>query len=191
MRFAFEPFAADHVLATSQLGKKVFAALVGEAMAPTEPTLLYLDFSNVEVATTSFLRDSVVAFRNHARSHLGTLYPVVSNLSAGVREELHEFLRSRADALALCRLSAQEHPSHPEVIGQLDGKQLATLRAVVASAETDAVELGRQFASEESVGTTAWNNRLATLSAKGLLIETSAGRAKRYRPVLENLKYGP
>lgn len=190
MRFPFQSFATDHVLATSQLGKKVFAALVGQVATPSEATLLYLDFADVEVATTSFLRDSVVAFRDYARSHLPTLYPVVSNLTAGVREELHEFLRLRGDALAACRLNAHEKASYPEVIGQLDGKQLATLRAVVAAAETDAVELLRQFSSEENVGTTAWNNRLATLSAKGLLIETSAGRAKRYRPVLENLKYG-
>jgi hypothetical protein len=190
MRFAFDPFAADQVLATSQLGKKVFAALAGAIPAPPDPTLLYLDFAHIEVATTSFLRDSVVAFRNHARSHLGTVYPVIANAGAGVREELHEFLRSRGDALVACMLDAQERPSHPEVIGQLDGKQLATLRAVIVAAETDAVELGKEFPAEE-IGTTAWNNRLAALSAKGLLIETSAGRAKRYRPVLENLNYGP
>lgn len=190
MRFAFETFATDHVLATSQLGKKVFAALIGKIVTQSEATLLYLDFAEVEVATTSFLRDSVVALRDYARAHLPTVYPVVTNPSAGVKEELHEFLRSRGDALATCRLSAQDHASDPEVLGQLDGKQLATLRAVVAATETDAVELLKQFAAEESVGTTAWNNRLATLSAKGLVIETAAGRTKRYRPVLENLKYG-
>jgi hypothetical protein len=191
MLFRIGGFASDKVLATSLLGKRVFAALASEMVAATEPTILYLDFTDAEVATTSFLRESVVTFRDHARRHLSNLYPVPCNLAAGVREELHDFLSMRGDALAICQLNSREQAFNAEVIGQLDGKQLATLRAVVAAGETDAVELGKKFAADEGVGTTAWNNRLAALSAKGLLIETNHGRAKRYRPVLEKLKHGP
>lgn len=190
MRFPLAKFASDKVLATSQLGKRVFAELVGELQSPSTPTLFYLDFEAVEVATMSFLRESVVAFRNYARGHVPHLYPVAANLTPGVREELHDFLRLRADALVICKLRGPSKIADAEIIGQLDGKQLATFQAVVAAGETDAVELAKQFESEEPIGTTAWNNRLAALSSKSLLIEISAGRSKRYRPVLEDIKYG-
>ena len=39
--------------------------------------------------------------------------------------------------------------------------------------------------SIERVGATAWNNRLASLAAKSLVVEILQGRTKKYRPVLE------
>ena len=41
----------------------------------------------------------------------------------------------------------------------------------------------RRSNGSEDVGQTAWNNRLASLSRLGLLMEMSHGRAKRYRPL--------
>lgn len=189
-RFSLKPFSDDGVLATSPLGKKVFSAIIAEIpSAPGSSTPFYLDFVDVEVATTSFLRDSVVAFRDYVRLHLRHLYPVPANLSDAVREELRAFLVDHSDAIPTCNLSAKGQVTRPEVLGTLDGKQLATLQAVIEAGETDAPTLA-QNASTENVGITAWNNRLAALSLKGLVIETAVGRAKRYRPVLENLKYG-
>jgi hypothetical protein len=188
MTFEYGRFAAEGVLATSQLGRKVFAALINEVTSPSGPTVLYLDFKGVQIATTSFLREAVVAFRNHARQHIPHLYPVAANLSPEIKEELAAFLRDCGDAMPVSDFLGT---GTAEVIGQLDGKQLATLRAALNTSETDASALAERFAGAENIGTTAWNNRLAALAAKGLLIETSAGRAKRYRPVLENLTCGP
>ncbi|MEJ1961764.1 MAG: hypothetical protein WDO56_09530 [Gammaproteobacteria bacterium] len=190
MRFDYSSFATDGVLASAQLGKKVFGALASEIAASSATTLLYLDFQSVQVATTSFLREAVFTVRNHVRQNLTNIYPVAANLSAEIKEELGLFLRERGDAMATCNVNADEEASDPEVIGQLDGKLLMTLSAVLQANETDATTLVEQFADDERVGITAWNNRLAALAMKGLLIETIQGRAKRYRPVLENLKYG-
>jgi hypothetical protein len=44
------------------------------------PTLALLDFSGVAVATASFLRESVIGFRDYARQALPNIYPVVANL---------------------------------------------------------------------------------------------------------------
>jgi hypothetical protein len=44
---------------------------------------------------------------------------------------------------------------------------------------------------QEKVAPTAWNNRIGSLLAKGLVIEVSnTGRNKRYRPILEGISYG-
>ena len=192
MRRSLLEFAADQVLATPQLGKRVFGALVSEPiiMRSTAPVLYYLDFAGVEVATASFLREAIVTFRNHVREHVPQLYPVAANLTHDVQEELHDLLRERMDALAVCELDIGEQPRAARILGQLDGKQLLTLNAALKAQEIDATALLEQFAREENVGITAWNNRLAALCAKGLLIEQNLGRAKRYRPVLENLIYG-
>jgi hypothetical protein len=189
MRIPLLPYAADSILATTQLGKRVFAALVGATSSPPSPTLLFLDFSGVEIATASFLREGVVTFRDHIREHVPHLYPVPANFAAEVKEELAEFLRDRVDAMAICNVTTREQPSAPQIVGQLDGKQLLTMNAALKQPEIDATALMERF-PEENVGSTAWNNRLAALSLKGLLIETSLGRAKRYRPVLENITYG-
>src|SRR4051812_881510 len=110
MHIPLLPYAVDSILSTAQLGKKVFAALVGATSTPTSPTLLFLDFSGVEIATASFLREAVVTFRNHIREHVPHLYPVQANLTAEVKEELADFLRDRVDAMAICNVTPRGQP---------------------------------------------------------------------------------
>ncbi len=71
-------------------------------------------------------------------------------------------------------------------LGELDPKQRLTFDLVHERGETDAGALMRDFGESEGVKhTTAWNNRLASLAALGLIIEQSQGRSKRYRPLFE------
>ena len=188
MRLKMQPYTTEGVLASSIEGQKAFADLVQKTPAVSAPEVCFLDFDGISVATASFLRDSVVAYRNHTRSHWAYLYPVLANMNAAVKEEFADFLRTRGDAFVICALSSDDHPTDVQVIGQLDGKQLTALKAVLALGETDARTLAAQ--ADEEVGPTAWNNRLAALVEKGLLVEVTTGRNKRYRPVLETLTYG-
>lgn len=190
MKLELHPFATDGILAGSLLGQRAFAALIQQVKAPAAPEVCFLDFASVKVATLSFLRDSVLAFRNHARAQWPTLYPVVANLAPAIEEEFSDFLQMRNDAMVMCELDASQAPHHPVILGTVDGKQLTALDAVLALREADAPQLAHQFKEAEPISTTAWNNRLAALVAKGLLIEISSGRGKRYRPVLEGLAHG-
>jgi len=190
MKFEMQAHAQDGVLASALTGQKVFAAMAGATKAKPEPEIAFLDFSGVAVATMSFLRESVVAYRNHARSHWSTVYPVVANLAAPIREDLELFLRDRGDAMVVCELDGAGHATNVQIVGRLDGKQDLTLRAVVEQGEIDATTLAERYKDENPVSPTAWNNRLAALATKGLVIESSSGRSKRYRPVLEKLRYG-
>jgi len=75
--------------------------------------------------------------------------------------------------------------------GKLDPKQRLTFELVHERGETDASELMRAYGDREHLRhTTAWNNRLAALVGRGLLMEITQGRAKRYRPIFGEIGNG-
>lgn len=178
----------EGILAGSIEGRKAFADLVQKTQTPGKPEVFFLDFAGIDVVTTSFLRDGPLAYRNFAREHWPYVYPVAANLSAKVFEEFDGWLTERGDAFVICRTETGEDVTDVRLIGQIDGKVLIALQHVIAQGEIDVNYLADQ--DPEKVAKTAWNNRLAALAAKGVVIEFTSGRSKRYRPVLEGLKYG-
>jgi hypothetical protein len=177
--------AGSPVLAGALHGRRAFASLLEATVAePPEPEPVFLDFEGVEVATASYLRESVLAFRDTVRGRRSNLYPILANAAESVREELGVLVGSYGDVLLLCRLSAAGAVSDPQILGVLDPKQRLTFDLVCKHGETDAGELMREHGAGEEVKQTAWNNRLAALADLGLAVEVRHGRAKRYRPLL-------
>lgn len=173
------------ILAQAINGRNVFRKLLAMTEAePPVPTPVFLDFSEVEVATASFLRESVLAFRDAVRGRRSNLYPIVANTNEAVRDELVEVLRFRGDVLMVCTLENSGVVSDLAPLGELDPKQRLTFELVSRHGETDAGELMRLHGDNETVQRTAWNNRLAALAGLGLVMEISQGRAKRYKPLL-------
>ena len=173
-----------NVLAGAQSGRSAFARLIElAAQEPLAPELLYLDFVNIDIATASYLRESVLQFRDVVRRQRSKLYPVVANANAQVLEELVLLIQASNDVLMICTLDEQGSPSGATVIGMLDPKQKLTFELVSRRGETDASELMRDHGAAEAVKQTAWNNRLAALANLGLIYEVSEGRAKRYKPL--------
>lgn len=172
------------ILSGAQEGRRLFAKLVANAPAPNEPEPAFLDFSGIHVATASFLRESVVAFRDYARSTLPNLYPVIANANDAVAEELTFFLRHHADALWACDLDGGR-PVNAHLLGALDEVQRATFERVLELRSTSAPALAAESKGQIGVGATAWNNRLSNLAARGLLIERRGGKTKTFTPVLE------
>lgn len=188
MRIPMSQYAEANVLAGSLPGKRAFGDMVGKTHGSPRPELCFLDFRGVATMTASFARDCVLAFRAHVRAMSPTIYPVAANLADAVREELELWLSQTGDAWIACDLAGDDVATNPIILGILDHKQSLTLTAVIALKETDVATLARD---DDSVKTTAWNNRLVALSDKGLVIETTSGsRNKRYRPVLEGLNHG-
>lgn len=175
----------NQVLAGSLNGRAVLNQLLAKsAREPNEPETIFLDFSGVEVATASFLRESVLAFRDIVRRRRSHFYPVVANANEVVRDELMELLRLRRDVIMACVISENSAVAQVSLMGELDPKQRLTFDLVQAHGETDAGTLMRKYGGGEGVKhPTAWNNRLASLASLGLVIEQSQGRAKRYRPL--------
>lgn len=174
----------DDPAAGARVGKCFFGQLVSLTERQNSPTIFFLDFREITVATSSFLRESVLAFRDYCSSSGSNLYPVLANVHPNVLDELRYLLEDRHDALVVCALDESETPVGGCLLGLLEEKQLETLNAVIALREADASELASQM-SVSQLGITAWNNRLASLSSKRILIEIRRGRTKRYSPVID------
>jgi hypothetical protein len=187
MRLPILSLADDRrVLTGSAAGRKLLSALIDATERSPTPEIAFLDFAFIDVATSSFLRESVFGFRDYTRAALPNLYPVVANAEPGVLEELEFFVRHRSDALWCCRLDATGVASEARVLGDLDPIQRQTFEAVLQRGSTSAPELAAA-AQTDGVGPTAWNNRLSALATKGLLIEHRTGKTKTFSPVLEVL----
>jgi hypothetical protein len=168
------------VLAGSAEGGALLSRLLRTVTEPSVPEALFLDFAGIAVATTSFLRDGPLAYRQLVRSRGSSLYPVIANANDKIIEELRLFLGSQNDAMFCCALSKAGSVSRVRMIGTLDQKQFVTLELVRRLKEVDAGAL-LEGGYDPSVKATAWNNRLAALVEKGLVIESARGRAKYFR----------
>lgn len=188
MRVNMSAVGKGSVLSGALNGKAALGRLLAATTAePSNPEPVFLDFSGVEVATASYLRESVLAFRDLVRGRRSTFYPVIAGPNDDVRDELAELMRTRGDVLVACKLDADGEVIEVGLIGDLDPKQRMTFDLVRKRGETDAGELMRAYGKSERLKhTTAWNNRLAALASRGLLIEVSQGRTKRYRPLFED-----
>jgi len=170
------------ILAGVPRGEEAFTRLVRTVTAAKGPTRVFLSFSNVDVATASFLRESALNFRTFCRGIRKDLYPVVANANRDITDELAAFLDLKGDAIVSCGLNDDGSTFDVRLLGRLEEKQKVALRAVIDAGEADARTLAKKYQDAEP---TAWNNRLASLVAKGILVELRTGRAKSYKPVLE------
>lgn len=160
--------------------------LTATANEPDGPALVFLDFKGVDIATASFLRESVLVFRDIIRGRRSHYYPVIANINEDVRDELVELLDARGGVFMTCGLDENGVVKNPAPLGELDPKQRITFDLVHEHGETDAGALMRDYGESEGLKhTTAWNNRLTSLAGLGLIVEQSQGRAKRYRPLFE------
>jgi hypothetical protein len=182
MIFDLAELAGGPVLSGAPSGRRLYGRLVELLPAePVSPEPLFLDFGNIEVATASFLRESVLAFRTFVRGRKSNFYPTVANASPDVIDELVELVQPRGDVLMTCTLDDEGAVLRCRHIGKLDPMQQVTFDLVNRHGETTAAKL--MLAENSQVKATAWNNRLASLSTLGLICEQSLGRTKTYRPM--------
>jgi hypothetical protein len=177
-----QQLSGGEILAGAPAGKAILRHLLEiTSVEPREPTTLFLDFRSVKVATASFLRESALEFRNIVRARRSTYYPVVANPNEDVLDELREMLIPRREVMLVCFVKENEAVTRSMIVGELDPKQQLAFDLVRESRETDAGELMRKHGGVTR--TTAWNNRLSSLSGLGLVFEVPVGRAKRYRAI--------
>jgi hypothetical protein len=176
---------ADPILAGRLSGQRAFVTALEQFPELTEPTLVLLDFTGIDLATSSYLSEVIVPLRDHLRLRRQPGYAVAANMNEKVGEEVEEMLRRSGDALLTCATVASGQITDVRLCGKLDEKLEETLKLVSRKRETTAAQLHEESRSVDTVGATAWNNRLTTLAAKSLVVEILQGRMKKYRPVLE------
>ena len=191
MKVSMSQVGKSDVLAGALNGQRMLTKLLElTRKEPQSPELIFLDFSSVDVATASFLREAVLAYRDTVRRRRSNFYPVVANANQVIEDELKILVTAEGDALMLCFLDKNDQPRTPRLLGQLDPKQRLTFELVQQRNDTNAAELMREHGENERVNQNAWNNRLASLANLGLVVELSEGRSKRYRPLLAGATYG-
>lgn len=171
-------------LAGSAMGRQMLAQLIEATKTVALPTIAFLDFEGVDIATGSFLREAVMGFRDFCRNAAGMIYPVVANANATIEEELATYLRGRNDAIWACKIDRQGRATDPHILGELDTAQMSTIQLIGKHHPISAPELAK-LRPDDKIGPTAWNNRLATLAAKGILKEVRHGKTKLFSPVME------
>jgi hypothetical protein len=115
-------------------------------------------------------------------------YPVLFvNASENSVDEAEIVADQTADAFVFAALRNGEL-INGRVVGYLGEKEALTLRLVTELGEADARRVRDR--SGETTGPTVWNNRLSSLSEKGILVERNEGRTKLYRPVIGEIVYG-
>lgn len=169
------------VLAGSSAGRRMSNSLWDIAKT-CEPGLFVIDGVGVDVATSSFLREGIIGFRNFVRREKPDLYPVLSNLTPDVEEELVGLLNQMGEAYWIFDIS-QGFVKKRRLIGRIDPKLKETLELIERGQGYDAATLWKSTNSTESVGVTAWNNRLASLSKQGLVFESRVGKQKFFHPL--------
>lgn len=174
-----------NTLAGAIPGKNLLAKMIPIVEGRVEPAPLFLDFTEVDVATGSFLRETVLGIRDYCRGAQLNLHPVIVNANDEILEELKLPLKLRDEVIIACKLDETGKITSTRLIGTLGEKELATLQAVIELKETDAITLANMYARAENIGPTGFNNRLALLVAKGALVERKRGRSKFYSPILE------
>jgi hypothetical protein len=171
----------ESVLAGASSGRRTRERLWDLAKS-SSAGLFVIDCAGVDVATSSFLREGVVGFRDIARQERSDLYPVLSNLSANVEEEFVGLLNQMGEAFWVFELS-KDIVKKRRLIGRIDPKLKETLELIENGSGHDAATLWKNTNSIESIGVTAWNNRLASLSKQGLVFESRVGKQKYFHPL--------
>jgi hypothetical protein len=183
MRLLIGDLSNSSILSGSLLGRQVLSRAIAEAHPSDQPYVVFLDFQGVAVATSSFLREAVFKFRDYARASLENAYPVVANANDDVIEELDMFAKRQKDAVWCCALEQSGQVLSARIVGHLDAKEAETLRFLTALGTASAPQLAVEHKGL-GLGATAWNNRLAALSKRSLLIESKSGKTKMFTPVL-------
>lgn len=179
----------EPTLAGSINGASFFPKMLEATAHTPRNSVVALDLKRVSLVTASFFRTAFKAFRDHAHS-MASIYPVIANANAAILEEATFFVESAGDALVFATLTKTERLVSPFVLGKLDAKQEKTLTALVELGEADARQLLENYPEKPPISSAAWSNRLASLAAKGIVVERLEGRIKKYRPIIEGITHG-
>lgn len=168
-------------------GKKHFAKLCDLLSHVPPSTVVYLDFTNVEIVTGSWINAVFAPLFQWMSDEQVDLFPVICNLID--KAWVDEFALV-ADWTHKCFLvgDGSASPQKAKAVGPLDLAQVTTLRAVAQFGPVTGAELERRW-DQGSVKATAWNNRLRDLYDKRLIRRERRGREQMYSTVLKEIEF--
>lgn len=152
-----------------------------------DPGLHVIDFSEIRLATVSWIRESVLALKKYASTMRPDIFLTVANMTSIVQEEFAIALEATSEIMVSVTLSDSLTIQDPVLMGSLDAALKETLCVIQGHREFDASLLSRSLTA---LAPSAANNRLKAIESKGLFKSERRGRTRVYWPILEGLDYG-
>ena len=186
MRVSINDLAKTANLAGATLGAQHLHKVAAKISCDDE--IVILDFTGVESATGSYLKALVFGFLEDPAAKLKGAFPVVTRMNSLVREEL-VYLTSLTTYRIVEGLKFHgDEVVHARLHGELDPALKTTLDVLLRRGAASATELHAK--GGESIAITAWNNRLADLYAKRLVMRRRAGKQWLYEPISREFDNG-
>ena len=168
-------------------------------------TVVAFDLEDIEFATTSFVKSSLLALYQSGRFSTETatmspadafgiptynVFPMIANANEELEALTDEIFGRRGFPFLSVNLDELGHPTEGRMLGFLDEALLRTMRNWRDSSQAvTAAELRSQF-PEEKISQTAWSNRLNDLWRLRLLQRERRGKSWLYNLVIEGINYG-
>jgi hypothetical protein len=193
---------ATHAVGAT-LGQKHLARLLAELRemeavrnADSPGEIVLLDFSGIESATSSYLRETVCSLYRHGAASVAprmepgleplNVYPVVLGLSTEVSAQLTEVCK--LDQRAVVEVVGQRPRSASAVrIRELSDAALReTLTLIGAAGSATATSLFD--GQKQRITVTAWNNRLSDIAVRRLARRSRDGRQWSFAPLAREVQ---
>jgi hypothetical protein len=186
IRLEVEELTPLPVLSGGEAGKQMLSRMVGALKRPTPGEIIVVDVGGIELVTASFFREAFRAFRDYAFSALACP-TVFANAIDDIIEEAEVLALQMDDVFVFAELKGNSL-RRGRIVGRLEDKQRRTVELICELGEGDAKAVRDR--SRDDTGVNVWNNRLAALVQKCIVLERNEGRSKFYRPIVEDLAYG-
>jgi hypothetical protein len=157
--------------------RQLLAKLIEWSAAESPKGIVIIDFEDVPVASASFLRESILAFRDYVRQYQPDVFPVIANVSDAVHEEFDILLRDRGEAMLGCSYENGEAVA-PIILGDLDPALGSTLEIIREKGPVTLADL------PDTTKASTWSNRLASLLKLGFIATSPEATKRAYRFVL-------
>jgi hypothetical protein len=167
---------------------------------PSRPeTLINLDFDGVTHTNGSYLRASLLWLLMCGRAeHAGAaaagneawtikpfpVFPIVTNCSPAVAEEIHDFVMQRGEAVLYVAKLQESGVQDAVILGTLDSFLAKCLEQLCALREATAQQLHE--IANEPITVNAWSNRLLDLFTKRLVSRRRDGKFWVYSPIAQS-----
>lgn len=169
-------------------GKRARQCLFEAAKALPEVPWVAVDFKGVDMVSASAAREAVLVDLSAFLNERGAL-PILINLNQVSLEEVVFAAQALKLPIIVADAISGGEPTGLRILGDMDAKQLQTLRVIARLGEADA-KTAHEASEDSSTGVTAWNNRLSMLAGMCLLRERKSGKTKHYSLTLKGLVDG-
>jgi len=201
---------ATKIAAGAQTGKahaRLLLKRIGAAKIPESGLIILVSFRGIELATASYVKETILWLAICGRMHAGALspseqrsldwsslqplnvFPAVSDANEDIQHEIDEVFARRGLPCVLVEEVNNDLILVAKILGSVEPTLARTIQAIEGSSDATADDLHRKC-PDEGVNITAWNNRLSELNRMRIARRRRDGKFWRYQPLAGVMKYG-